>query len=118
MSLAGVIFPTGEYSVKRTNEGTYVNGDYVPGAEETLTIVAGIQPLTGRELQNLRRGITATEVRVVYTNRELIALDETAGIVPDIITVDGDEWRVFKCERFRILANRWRAYIERVGAAT
>lgn len=117
MSLSSVIFPTDLYVVTRTNQGAYVDGDYVPGSTEEITITAGIQPVSGDMLRNLREGQISDDVRVVYTAVELVALDETAGIVADTLVHDGDVWRVFKVERFRILANRWRAHIERIGAA-
>jgi hypothetical protein len=118
MSLSGVIFPTGEYNVTRTTAGTYdENGLYVPGDETELTIVADIQAVSGQDLQNLREGQRATDVRVVYTNAALIALDEVNGIVGDLVEHDGEIWRVFKVQRFRVFADRWRAYMERINRA-
>lgn len=118
MSIASVIFPTGEYTVTRTEVGAYdENGQYEPGDTSTLTIIADIQPVTGEELQNLREGQRANDVRVVYTNSALVALDEVNGIVGDLIEHDGEMWRVFRVQKFRVLANRWRAYMERINQA-
>lgn len=117
MAFGSVFFPTGEYTVTRTAQGSYVNGLYVPGATEDIQITADIQPVKGDLLRNLREGQSSDDVRVVYTNVELVALDETRGIVADVLEHDGDLWRVFKVERFRVFANRWRAMIERIDSA-
>lgn len=113
MSLNAVIFPTGTYTVTRTAAGTYTNGKYTAGAASTFPIVADVQPVSGELLRDLPEGRRAEETRVLFTLTELRALKPTTD--SDVVAIDGESWRVFKVERFRIFANRYRAWVERVG---
>lgn len=113
MSISAVIFPTGEYTLRRTAQGTRTNGHYESGAASTLTIVAGVQPVEGELLKDLPEGMRADETRVVFTTTELRALTDTEE--PDHIEIDGALWRVEKAQRYRILANRTRAWVQRIG---
>ena len=114
MSLSSVIFPTGSYTVTRTAAGSYALGRYTSGGTSTFLITAGVQPVTGRVLRDLPEGRRAEETLVLYTTTQLIALDPADE--SDTIAIDGESWRVFKVEHFRILANRYRAWVERVAA--
>lgn len=51
--------------------GTYVNGDFVPGTEETLTIIASVQPLTPDEQELQPEGSDEKERRKLYTTTSL-----------------------------------------------
>ena len=114
MSLGAVLFPTGTYTVTRTEAGSRTDGHYTPGAPSTLQIVADVQAVTGRLLRDLPEGRRAEDTMVVYTLTELIALDPATD--SDVISIDGDDWRVFKVQRFRVFANRYRAWVERIAA--
>lgn len=125
MSLASVIFPTGTYTVTRTEAGEYdEHGRYTDGDMSTFSLVADVQPVEGRELKDLPEGLRAEETLVVYCATELRALKaavpdasspDIPGNVPDLIEIDGEQWRVVRVQRFRVLANRWRAWVERIG---
>ena len=111
MSLTGVIarFKTGDYTVTRSANGTYVNGRLVAGAPSTFSIEASIQPVTGRELQALPEAYHGEEVKVIYTVTELLAAP-----TPDVVTIDGEAWEVFKCQRWQAFGGtHYRAHAAR-----
>jgi hypothetical protein len=115
VSITSVLFPTGEYTVTRTATGAYVSGRYQSGEPESFTIIADVQPVTGELLRDLPEGMRADETRVVFTTAELRALDDASE--PDVIDIDGYHWRVVRVQRFRALADRTRAWCERLGPA-
>jgi len=100
MSLNDVIgvFATGTYTVTRGSAGAYTDGDFVPGGISTFLIEASIQPLSGRDLQLLSEAQHGEEVRRVYTKTELRTV--TDGVVPDLLDIDGEAWRVIRFERW------------------
>lgn len=115
MSIASVRFPTGTYTVTRTAQGSRTEGHYASGASSTFPIVADVQPVAGRELKDLPEGMRAEETLVVYTTSELRAL--SAANEADTIAIDGESYRVMKVQHFRVLANRYRAWVERTARA-
>jgi hypothetical protein len=54
-------------SVLRAAEGSYVMGRFVPGAAQALDARGNIQPLSGKELQQLSEGDRQREVKKIYT---------------------------------------------------
>lgn len=114
MGLRGVIasLQTGTYTVTRRAAGAYVDGRYQPGATSTVEIVASVQPVTGRTLQDLPEGQRGEETRVVYTETEIRS--HGPGIEPDRITLDGETWICIRSERWQGLGGtHWRAYFQR-----
>lgn len=94
MSLNNIIgdLQTGTYTVTRVAAGTRELGRYTHGAVTTFTVVAGIEPVTGRELKDLPEGQRGDEVVKIYTATELRT--RTAGGEPDVITYRGEPWTV------------------------
>lgn len=75
---------TGEYTVTRRPAGVYVAGRYTPaGAPTTFTVLAGIEPVTGRELKDLPEGQSGDEVIKITTATPL--LTRRPGFEPDTI---------------------------------
>lgn len=110
-----MLFPTGTYTVTRTATGARVNGHYTSGAQTQFPIAAGVQPVTGRLLEDLPEGMHAEETRVVFAAIELRGVTPGApGNEPDQITIDGEQYRVVEVKKFAILAQRWRCYVERL----
>lgn len=103
MALVGVIdsFKTAaKYTVTRANgAGAYVNGLWVPGGTTTFDIVASIQPISGREKQQLPEGFHTKEIRVVYTTTALQTQNGDA--LPDTVSIDGESWSVIRFERWQ-----------------
>jgi hypothetical protein len=93
---------TGTYTVTRTAAGASTNGRYTPGAETTFPIVAGIEPVTGRELRDMPEGQRGDEVIMIFTTTRLRTRQEGE---PDRIAYDppgssvvGDLWTVTKVD--------------------
>jgi hypothetical protein len=93
---------TGTYTVTRTGGGARTNGRYTPGAETTFPIVAGIEPVTGRELRDTPEGQRGDEVIMIFTTTRLRTRQEGE---PDRIAYDppgspvvGDLWTVTKVD--------------------
>jgi hypothetical protein len=80
------------YAVTRTAAGTFTQGRHAAGSTSTVSILAVIVPMSGRELERLPEGLRSSEVRAVFTVTPLIALD--ASHEPDQIAVDGAMWQV------------------------
>lgn len=100
--LNGVItaFQTpGPYTVTRTAASTLLNGREVPGATSTFTIVACVQPMSGRMLEALPENRRTTENRVIYTETQLNTLSTTTA--PDVVTIDSEAWEVFQVQRWQ-----------------
>jgi hypothetical protein len=100
MPLIGAInsLSTGSHTVTRQSPGTYVQGRYTPGTESTFTVVASVQPVTGRDLQDLPEGQYANEVKKLYTAVELRTRHPDSE--PDRINIYGETYTV-------IQVNRW-----------
>lgn len=92
-------FITGTYTVTRAAQETYdAAGNKVDGSETTFNIDAAIQPVTGRDLAQLPEGQRADETRLVLTKTELRT--RLPGNAPDVITVGGETWTVFRVQRW------------------
>lgn len=97
MSRLGAItrFATGTYSVARYGAPTWSDGIGTKAAPSTISIVASVQPVGGREIRALPEGRRGNEVRVIYT--ATLLQTETSGSA-DIVTIDGEPYEVFKVE--------------------
>lgn len=58
-------------SITRKTEGTYSGGFYTPGGESTSTIVASVQPLTGREIELVPEALRNESTVRIYSKAEL-----------------------------------------------
>lgn len=83
---------SGSYVVTRFGGGDYVEGAYVAGETETLTIEASVQPASGKELQRLPEGERTSDYLSVWTQTELFGRQESKS--PDRILVDGYTYEV------------------------
>ncbi len=104
----------GPYTVTRTVAGTYTKGRYNDTLDtSTFTIIASIQPVTGRDLSDLPEGSNGDEVRVVWTTTELIT--RMPGQEPDVITLDGEPYYAYKSKRWQGLGTtHWQAWVSRI----
>jgi hypothetical protein len=112
MGLRGAIasLATGTYTVQRREAGSYTLGRYTPGALSTFSIVASVQPVSGRELKDLPEGQHGDELRLVLTTTELrtrfpgqpdASEYGVPGNDPDHIILDGEPWRIVHVERWQ-----------------
>lgn len=122
MSLRGVIaaLATGTYTVTRRAAHSYdADGLLVLGAASTFSIVASVQPVTGRNTVAVPEGYRGEEQRVIFTTTELRGLgDSTAAPAPDTIALGGETWTIVHTEAWYGLsgAPHWRAYAARSAA--
>jgi hypothetical protein len=113
VSLLQGFFNTGTYAVTRTARGALDSaGNYSPGATSTFSIAASVQPLSGRALKDLPEGARADDYRWVYTDSELRT--EQAGVDPDVVEIEGEDYRVEKVEHFLVLSGHYRATVFRL----
>lgn len=119
MALSDVItaFATGTYTVTRYGSGTYSNGVLVAGSTSTISVVASVQPVTGRDLQVLPEGQHSIETKVVYTTTELKSRD--ASNAGDRISIGGESWEVFRVEKIEafggnLSGNHYKAFVSRL----
>ncbi len=64
----GAESPQGVVTRRRYAAGSWVSGEYAPGASTDTTIAASVQPLDGDDLQSLDEGDRARRSRKLYTN--------------------------------------------------
>jgi hypothetical protein len=113
VSLRGVIgsLNAATYSVQRRASGSYdEHGRYASGALTMLSIVADVQPMIGRDLEQLPEGERGNEAKLVITTTELRTrmpgADDAseyggAGSEPDRVLIDGEWYVVTKVETWR-----------------
>jgi hypothetical protein len=118
MSLNGVLAPgrgfsSGTYTVtRRAAETDDTHGRRVAGATSTLSIVASIQPMSGRDLQGLPEGQRSDENVTIYTTTFLTTRSPTNA--PDLVTFGGEPYEVFRVETWVAFGRtHYRAYAAR-----
>lgn len=101
MSLNGAIddHATGTYTVTRTAKGPLVQGRPTDGAVTTYQLVASVQPFDG-SLKDLEEGQVVENAKSIFAYPVDPAIEphsRAAGIEPDVIDIDGDDYRIEKC---------------------
>jgi hypothetical protein len=99
-------------TVTRTPRATYNSaGDPTSTAATSLTVQAGWQPATGRDLRRVPEGLRTEEGVVLFSVDQL----RTAGSTyeADVVTVEGESYQVANVERW---GSYWRAIAVKVGA--
>jgi hypothetical protein len=81
---------SGSYTVSRREVGSWTDGLYSPGDLSTLTVVASVQPLTGKQLQRLPEGLRAKELKAFITQTLLRTVSESEGTPADVVEVPGE----------------------------
>lgn len=116
MSRLGAItrFASGTYTVSRYGAASWSSGVATKASPSTLSIVASVQPISGREIAALPEGRRANETRVVYT-ATLLRTEGSTGSA-DTISIDSEVWEVFKIETWPAWGEtHYRAYVQRVA---
>lgn len=114
MNLRSLIARHGaSYTVTRTAESTLLLGRRVDGAVTSVSLVAVVQPVTGREIQILPELQHGEETKVIYTLTQLYTREP--GFEPDSISVDGESYDVTRVDKFTQLsgAPHYVAYAKR-----
>lgn len=88
-------------TVKRKAAGSYdLRGQFVPGAETTLDIVASIQPVSPRERELLPEGTRLREMFKLYTTTQLLPPRGAPPVGGDIVTINGEDFLVTSCQDY------------------
>lgn len=110
-------YQTGTYPVHRPGETVLVNGRAVRPSPTVLLMDADIQPLSGRLLRSVPEGVNTEDVRVVFTDFELLVGIKSDGLnkgrEPDLVIVDGEPWRVIRVAHHNVISGHYQATIER-----
>lgn len=79
------------YTVHRPPAGAYVDGEWVEGPSSPFSVLASIQPLTGRELEALPEGMRTRGRFKMYTEAVLRTVQECSagGVKPDLVEAFG-----------------------------
>jgi hypothetical protein len=105
---------TGDYTVTRWESTTLVNGRVTGQVTTDLPPMPGmVHPTDGSEVRRLPEGLRGREVKVIFTAAALRGMEEAA--VPDMISIDGFPFQVWKCERWKELGNFFRSVLVRAG---
>ena len=112
MSLTSPLFQSGTYTVTRQAAGSYVDGDWTPGADSTFPVDADLQPMSGNDLKILPEGQHGEEMQKMYLAVELFTARE--GKQPDEVTIDGAQWRVINVRKYTILTGNFKVIVARI----
>jgi len=89
--------------VTRTAPGNYnIDGIWVEGASESLSIKMSVQPLRLDEMDALPEGRRSSRAVKIYAESELYAVEQTTRQNADIITWLGKSWEVVGCEAYQM----------------
>lgn len=106
-------------TVRRQTAVTYVEGEPVYGAETEFSAVVSIQPISGKERDDLPEGYRTRNNAKLYTRDDLHVLDVATGIPGDIVEYEGSDWEVLSDKNFMAhkVSTRHRKYmISEIGA--
>lgn len=78
------------YTVRRSEGGAFVDGDFAPGLVVEFVAFGSLQPTTGRDLEFLPEGERTRGGFKFYTDAELITADEP-GRLADRLVANGRE---------------------------
>lgn len=105
-------FATGTYTVTRRGPTTVgADGRVDLASSSTLSILASVQPLGGRDLERLPEGLRVGERRKMYTGTVLKVSD-----TPDVVAIDGADWEVETCLDYQVLGAYSKYLIRKVGS--
>jgi len=87
-----------DVTLKRYTAGVHVAGTWVDGTPSTSTIQASIQPAKESEYLRLPEGARTRGAVSVFSEDEVVAGNESTGIVPDEVTYQSEQWEISMVE--------------------
>jgi hypothetical protein len=75
--------------------GSVTNGYFTDGATTPTNIMASVQPIKPHEVEQLPEGRRDSQSYWLFTDT---ALNMVTSANPDLITINGEDYEVFKCE--------------------
>lgn len=106
-----IMFPK-NYSIKRKAAGTFTKGIFTEGTETTITIVADVQPITGKDFEALNIGREYRGAVRIYTDVTLNF--SAASQTPDKIVFDSFDYEILELNKRDgglITHNKYIAYL-------
>lgn len=103
------LFPM-KYTLIRTSAGGYVNGDYVPGIEQSSLVDFDIQPIISDETQSLDEGRREIGRIKIYSDIDLITNEEGQNTIADRVVYEGKTYEVIKEDKRRVTILRHNKY--------
>jgi hypothetical protein len=85
-------------TITRATPGAFVDGYWESGSPETMTVIASVQPLRGRELLALPEAQRVRHPIRIYAEAELHTADQEAGTTADVVTWKGNQYEVATVE--------------------
>jgi hypothetical protein len=89
-----VFLLTGEYTVKRYGAGYYQEGEYIPGAQETVKMLGSLQPTSGRDLKLQSEGGRLRQYFKFYSDQPLLTINMRELAKADVVEINGDKYKV------------------------
>lgn len=79
-----------------------MNGRWVDGVEQELSIEANVQPLRGHELQNLPESERSKDSIKVYCVETLNTVEEVGQTKADIVVWEGKRWQAIRTMTYKM----------------
>lgn len=95
---------TGSYVVTRKARGTYQDGYYIAGSDETVTIGGSMQPTTAQELKIEEEGVRLRQYYKFFSDQPILAVNTVCLNDADHVFVDSKRYRVLGVEHWRGLS--------------
>lgn len=97
---------------RQATAGAYVDGLWVDGSPQALTIKASVQPVSGRERAMLPEGDREREMVKLYSDTELKPSSQANQKAGDVVTWEGRDYLVTSCQLwknpFGVLGSHWK----------
>lgn len=89
---------TSELTVTREATGSFVAGQWTPGATSQFTITAAVVPMTMEEIELLNAGREVKEALEVFTTTELKTASEASQTNSDVVSYDSKSYEIHSVE--------------------
>ena len=110
------LLASGTYTVTRPGPTGLASGRRVAGVTTSFSIVASVQPASGRQMDRLPEGLREREGMTLWTTTDLRTAQVASGIEADLVSIDGSTFEVVAIDRWASLGNYYRATVTRVPA--
>ena len=93
------------YNVIRRSPGSYVDGYWVEGTENTIAIKASVQPLKVNEIEALPEGKRSSAAVKIYSDSKLLpakqATKMTIATSADLLQYADSTWEIVACATYQ-----------------
>ncbi len=89
-----------DLKVYRYSKGEYVKGVWADGINKIIEIKANVQPLSSQELLLFAEGSRRRHYVKVYSDDELVGIDEDTEIIPDEFIYEGKRFQIQEVKHY------------------